>query len=377
MMKILKNSLFIYTLIFILTVCSSADKKSAVTPEKPVSKDTPIARTEEKTERAAPQAESSSLPPEKNSPPPARPAGKENLNHTSGLIGVNSGIDPSTIVPNAKPGQCFSKVAIPADYKEVVEQYIKKPASEKTETIPPQYELIQEKILVRPATVRYEEIPAVYDVVEEKVLVKPASKKIIELPAVYETVEEKVIDKEGYSVWKKSEDSNLLCLIEVPPVYKTIQKQIMKVPPSRTEEVVPEEYKIVKRQIEKTPPGTRKVDVPAEYQTVAVKKLVESEKQIKIPVPAEFENVTRTVMVREASTEWRRVLCENNATPSKISKIQNALKASGFDPGRTDGLADAITFNALNSYQKSKGLPQDQDKYINLDSVKSLGVETD
>lgn len=372
MMKLFRNSLFICTLIFSISFCSSADKKSAAPPEKPVSKDTPISRTEAAPETAVTPPAS----PEKISPAPAKPAARENQN-TSGLIGVNSGIDGSTIVPNAKPGQCFSKVAIPAEYKEVVEQYIKKPASERTETVPPQYELIQEKILVRPATVRYEEIPAVYDVVEEKVLVKPASKKIVEVPAVYETVEEKVIDKEGYTVWKKSEDSNLLCLIEVPPVYKTIQKQIMKVPPSRTEEVVPEEYKIVKRQIEKIPPSTRKVDVPAEYQTVAVKKLVEPEKQIKIPVPAEFENITRTVMVREAVTDWRRVLCENNATPSKISKIQNALKVSGFDPGRTDGLADANTFSALNSYQKSKGLPQDTDKYINLESVKSLGIETD
>ncbi|HNI97061.1 MAG TPA: hypothetical protein PKK94_18420 [Leptospiraceae bacterium] len=371
-MKELKNFVMVSSLLFTLSVCSSADKKNDAPPAKPSAKDTPVSRTEP----SSPQPEPAAFSPEKTAPAPAKPATREN-NNSLGLVGVSSGIDSSTIVPNAKPGQCFSKVIIPADYKEVVEQYIKKPASERTETVPPQYELIQEKILVRPATVRYEEIPAVYEVVEEKVLVKPASKKVIELPPVYETVEERVVDKEGYTVWKKSEDSNLLCLIEVPPVYKTIQKQVLKVPASKTEEVVPEEYSIIKRQIEKIPPSTRKVDVPAEYQTVAVKKLIEPEKQIRIPVPAEFENITRTVMVREAATEWRRVLCENNATPSKISKIQNALKTSGFDPGRTDGLADTNTFNALNSYQKSKGLPQDPDKYINLESVKSLGVETD
>ncbi|HMZ59847.1 MAG TPA: hypothetical protein PL048_13800, partial [Leptospiraceae bacterium] len=245
-MKELKNFVMVSSLLFTLSVCSSADKKNDAPPAKPSAKDTPVSRTEP----SSPQPEPAAFSPEKTAPAPAKPATREN-NNSLGLVGVSSGIDSSTIVPNAKPGQCFSKVIIPADYKEVVEQYIKKPASERTETVPPQYELIQEKILVRPATVRYEEIPAVYEVVEEKVLVKPASKKVIELPPVYETVEERVVDKEGYTVWKKSEDSNLLCLIEVPPVYKTIQKQVLKVPASKTEEVVPEEYSIIKRQIEK------------------------------------------------------------------------------------------------------------------------------
>lgn len=390
----LYKTIFILIVISFLSVCSSTEEKDTKQAKKDAKTETPAKEPAAATraggdgdtaKTAAPDASKTSPDADDNSTTTAAP--KETAkaatrsggssNSGSGLRSATGGIDASTVVPIAKPGQCFSKVSYPAQYQEITEEYIKTPASEKVEIIPAQYELVKEKVLVKPATVRYEEVPATYETVEDKIEVKPAMKKITEYPAVYEMVEEKIIEKEGYSTWKKSDDNNLLCLVEVPPVYKTIQKQVLKTPATKKEEIIPAEYKVVKRVVEKTPPSTRKVEIPAEYQTITTKKLVEPEKQVKIPIPAEYDSVTRNVLVRDAVVDWKRVLCENNATPEKITEIQNALKTAGFDPGRNDGQADAKTFDALHEFQKSKNLPQDTDKYINIETVQALGLSID
>ena len=78
-------------------------------------------------------------------------------------------VDNTGTLPNAKPGECYAKVAIPAQYK--------------TENV---------KVITREASVRFEMVPAKYQTVEEKVLVKEAAEKIIPVPAQYEMTTETV-----------------------------------------------------------------------------------------------------------------------------------------------------------------------------------------
>jgi peptidoglycan hydrolase-like protein with peptidoglycan-binding domain len=92
----------------------------------------------------------------------------------------------------------------------------------------------------------------------------------------------------------------------------------------------------------------------------------------EVDVPAVHETISFNVKVGEASAEWRSILCETNATPAKLREIQRALSAAGFDPGPVDGVIQARTMHAINAYQAAKGLPVDS--YLNLDTVKSLGV---
>lgn len=68
------------------------------------------------------------------------------------------------------------------------------------------------------------------------------------------------------------------------------------------------------------------------------------------------------------------ILCETNATPSKLKEIQQALATAGHDPGPNDGVIRAQTMSAVNSYRRAKGLPVDV--YLNLATVKALGVST-
>ena len=68
----------------------------------------------------------------------------------------------------------------------------------------------------------------------------------------------------------------------------------------------------------------------------------------EIKVPAQYEDLQYQVKVVDARVERRSVLCETNATPSKIMEIQRALLASGYSPGKIDGLIRGNTMSAVN-----------------------------
>jgi peptidoglycan hydrolase-like protein with peptidoglycan-binding domain len=69
--------------------------------------------------------------------------------------------------------------------------------------------------------------------------------------------------------------------------------------------------------------------------------------------------------------EWQRVLCETNVTPETISRIQNSLLNSGFDPGRVDGVLGRQTHGAIKDYQRAKGLATGG---LTYETLKSLGI---
>lgn len=384
-----------------------------------------------------------------------------------------SGAIPGDQMPtNAKAGECFAKVArpaqmrtdtlrklvkeaserietIPAKYETVKERVMVKEAGERIEIVPPvfkavkvhvqseeiqevvpeEYETVKERVLVKEASTRLEEVPAVYGEVEEQVVIKPATRKAIEVPAVYENVTEKKLVREAYTTWKPGTHTNIqrideasgqiMCLVEIPAEYQTVTRQVVKTPSTVRYEDLPAEYQTVKKTVLKSPATTRTVQIPAEYGEREVKKLVKpattvtkvvpvnyereimtmvqpaTEKRIAIPaeyaerevtklvaparevrvaIPAEYADVTQEIIVCPVQAYWTEVLCDVNATPAKIAEIQQALKAAGFDPGSASGKLDAATMSAISAFQKAKGFAQDG--YVNVETVKALGVST-
>ena len=96
----------------------------------------------------------------------------------------------------------------------------------------------------------------------------------------------------------------------------------------------------------------------------------------EIDVPAIYETISQQVKLADETTERRSILCESNATPTKITEIKQALAKAGFDPGRIDGVIRRDVMNAVNRYQQSKNLPVDGFGYFNIATVKSLGIST-
>ena len=89
-------------------------------------------------------------------------------------------------------------------------------------------------------------------------------------------------------------------------------------------------------------------------------------------VPAETGVVEKRELVKEGYMDWRSILCETNMTVARIADIQRALAAAGYNPGAADGVIGSGTIRAFNEFQAANGLPVD--KYLNVDTIKALGV---
>ena len=100
--------------------------------------------------------------------------------------------------------------------------------------------------------------------------------------------------------------------------------------------------------------------------------MVVPEQEKTTVIPAEFRSITKQKLVSQGFEQWRAVLCEADITPSRVTLLQQSLNNLGFTVGEVDGYLGPSTMSALNEYQRISGLPVDQ--YLNLDSLRALGV---
>ncbi len=135
---------------------------------------------------------------------------------------------------------------------------------------------------------------------------------------------------------------------------------------------MPGEYRAVTRRVIDQPAQVRRVSIAEQHSTVQVQKLVAPAAYQTVRVPDQMASYSTRELAAPATLEWRPVLCETNMKDSTVRRVQDALRSAGFDPGASDGRAGARTLDALNAYQRSKGLPED--RYMNLQTLQSLGV---
>jgi hypothetical protein len=291
--------------------------------------------------------------------------------------------------PNAKPGECYARVLLPAEYSTDTQQVVKREAATRVEIIPAEYETVTEQVLVREASKKIEVIPAVYEDAKESILVKPAGTKLVEVPATYRKVTEQVLETPAQTIWKKGgiasqsgrvvktaaagDTGEVLCLVEVPAKYKTVTRSVLDQPATTREVAVPAEYVTVKKRLMASPPTTREIEIPAEYKTVTVTKLVKPAETRTVEIPVEYQTVSTQKLAREPSLEWRRVLCDENLTHDNVTAMQRTLAAKGLYTGPVDGVIGAGTMRAVNTYAKSRGLPTGSN-YITIDVAKDLDV---
>ena len=345
------------------------------------------------------------------------------------------GTGEGDLPPSAVPGECFVRVLQPAVQETLSERVLVKAASSRVEVVAARYEPGSERVLVKPASKRLEVSPATFETVIERVQVRPASKQLEVIPATFATVTERlvirpegrrlevlpevmgteidrVLVKPASTVWKRSSElsvieraargiaadaGDVLCLVEVPAEYREVSRSVVKTPATMREIVIPAEYSMLTRTVQltpastreteippeyadvaktvvKTPATTREIEVPAEYNTVSTQRLVAPAATRTIETPAEYGNVTKTVVRAAAKAEWRQVVCEPNLTLLRLRAIQAAITRAGFSAGRLDGILDSGTMDAVRAFQHARNLPVDDDRYINVATVRALGL---
>ena len=205
--------------------------------------------------------------------------------------------------PNAKPGQCFTKIFTPAKYRTVTERKLIEEAGQRIEVVPASYKSGSKRVLVTEASEKLQVIPATYKTVTERVLVKPASKKLVQVPATYANETTRVLQTPARQEWKKGtgpiqridhDTGDIMCLVDVPATYKNITKRVLK-----------------------TPATTRTVEIPAEYKTVKVRKQVSAASESRTPIPAEYGTVERQVIDQKAGFVWHIVSNTDHPTTTR------------------------------------------------------------
>ncbi len=288
--------------------------------------------------------------------------------------------DISLFPPNAEPGKCYAKVLIPAKYKTVTEEMIKREPTEKITVVPEKWEWAEEKILVKEPEEKLEIIPATYKIVEEKIVVEQASSKLEVTEPVYATVEETVVDKPARTVWKKGSGlfnkidhatGDIMCLINEPETYKKVQKQVVKTPATVKKIDIPEQHKIIKKKVIDKPAEVKKITIPAEYITVKVKKMVSPAQEQRTPIPQETQIVSKMVKENDEKMAWQPVLCETNLTKDVMLRIQKALFDQGYNPGKIDGTIGDGTLKALEGFQQKNNLARGG---LTYETLKALNV---
>lgn len=281
----------------------------------------------------------------------------------------------------AQPGDCFARIAQAPKFERREEQVLLADASERIEIVAAQYEWTEETVIVRPASERIVQVrPAEYRTVEDRVMISPASERLEEVPARFRTEEVSELVKPATQVWKPGRGAiervdnisgEILCLVEEPAVYRAVQRQVLVEPATTRRVPIPPEYKLVRRQELVRPAETRIETTPAQTETVRVRKLVSPATERRVPVPARYQTVTREVEVSPSRIDWQPVLCNTNANDGVIFELQRALQRAGFNPGKIDGKLGRMTYDAVDRYQRSNGLPTGG---ITFETLDMLGV---
>lgn len=194
--------------------------------------------------------------------------------------------DATNTLPEAKPGQCYAKVIIPA-----------------------RYEIKSEKVLVREESEKIESIPAKYETVEERVLIEEAKEELVPIPAKYEAVTERVEIRPKRSMWVTSLKKSG---IPVSPVLLSSAKSggvdIDAAIPGMCyqEYYTPTQFKTETKDVLISEASEKIKIIPAQYEWVEKKVLVKEASKKIVEVPATFDTITEKVLVEPARTTWKK-----------------------------------------------------------------------
>ncbi len=228
--------------------------------------------------------------------------------------------------PDAKPGECYAKVIIPARYELRKEEVVVKEPAERIEVIPARYEWVEEKIQVSEPSYRLVPQPARYETVTEKVEVRPKRRVwMIRTPG-------RQVKVAGPSLLAYAKAAGLpadeadpgQCFVEYyqPAQYRTETQQVLKRDAGEVIEVIPAKYEWVEEKVLVKEASKKVVQEPPVYETVTERVLVEPEKTVwkkgrgpveridnttgeilcLVKVPAKYKTITKRVLKKPATT---------------------------------------------------------------------------
>ena len=309
------------------------------------------------------------------------------------FLGVNafaqttsSDIPFSDLPPTNEFGKCYAKCRVPDVYETFDVQVLVRPETKKLSKVPARYETQTERVMIKEGSRYFKTVPATFKTETEQILVEGEKKVVRTVPAKYKTESKQVLVSEAQGSWVKKkrapnclsqnpDDCYIVCYEQIPAKYRTETNTYEVSPATTTEDVIPARYTTLTKKVLDQPARTIEVPIEPVYKTVTRRVLVEPETVREEVVPATYKTVKERRLVRTGGfTVWTEILCESKTTNSKLSAVQSALQAKGYNVGGVDGKMGLKTQTALKQYQTDMGLPTGN---LNIETLKSLGIDVE
>lgn len=233
--------------------------------------------------------------------------------------------DMTSVLPDAKAGECYAKVVIPAKYRTESSTVVVKEASEQIKIIPAKYEWSEQRLLVSEGQSELKVIPATFATETETYEVSPAGERW-----VMGSRNSGVVASAGLLESARAGGANLngatpgQCFVEhfKPPQYKTVAERVLVSEPSEQITLNAAKYEWVEQRVMIEPASRKLIEVPASFETVQEKIKVEDAKTVwkkghgpiqkideasgeimcLVEVPAVYKTLSKRVMKTPASS---------------------------------------------------------------------------
>lgn len=302
-----------------------------------------------------------------------------------------NGSAPGGMPDGARPGQCYARVLVPAQFRDVPLDVVTQEASEQIHVTEPTFRSGSTNVVTRDAHTRYEVTQPTFRTVAEDIVVRPAYERLEASQPTFETRSETVTIREPRLVWRRGDNlsgvrrldpntGEIYCLVEEQGEVRTITRRVQSTAGSVRRVQVPAETRRLTREVLASPGGVREVHIPANVTAVPTQELVSPATERRVAVPEQRSTIMRQELAADERYEWVAVECDrvnSYTTPTgdgraTLREIQQALATQGLYRGAIDGIAGSQTREAARRFQQREGLPATG--RLDVETVRRLGL---
>jgi Putative peptidoglycan binding domain len=299
-------------------------------------------------------------------------------------LGFAQGVPSGQLPSQARAGQCFGRVLVPATYRNEAMSVVTREAYEQVQVSDPVFRADQTSVATSDAYKRYEVSEPTFRTEAQTIVTRPAHERLVASPAVLGTRSETIMIREPRLVWRAgsnlsgvrrmdSATGEIFCLVEEAAVTQTVTRTVQTQPARISRQAVPAETTTIQRRVLATPASVREINVPGTFQNVTVHTLVNQAGERRSMVPEQTSTVNRQVIETGERYEWVPVVCETTPTGVvSVTAAQRALAAKGLYRGAIDGVVGSRTTAAIREYQRLNRLPGNGS--LTIETARHLGL---
>lgn len=266
----------------------------------------------------------------------------------------SSPVDATNTLPDAKPGECYAKVIVPA-------QFEKRP----------------EEIEVNPEQETIEIVPATFDTEETEVEISPAYTQLKVIPTTFKKEEEQVEVEAARNEWvtglgKRSLPASPTLLVAA----KSSGIDIDTVTPGQCfrEYFTPAQFAEKDKEVEVKSESENIIVKAAEFEDSEETVTMKESYGVKKLIPAIYEKSEETIEIEPAKAVWKKgsglveridnttgeIMCLVNVPPKYETLIKNVLKTEAqIEDSEVPAVTKAVSVKRLvsDATQESEKVP--------------------